>query len=225
MRKFSCLLIIILTLPNIAQSQNSYNTVLKEIESLDTVFWFGLDFSNAKFVGPFPNRDDIKSSYLEAWNSYIINYNLLFYYKINPFVYDLSVIKKRNKAIIEDDLFSMLDQSLTKDSIQKIINEYNPLIKKGKGLVLIVEGFNKNLEQASIWFTYFDIQTRRIIYTEKILGIAKGTTMVNHWAQAIDDVIRHNNGTIPTERKPSSVFGFILALGLVIGIMIYGLSG
>jgi hypothetical protein len=150
----------------------------------------------------------------------VLSNNWLYQYRERPFCYDLTVIKTRNRDIVLDELFSMLVQGLTKEKIQKIINEYQPEVKSGKGLVFIVEGFDKNIEQASIWFTYFDIQTLKVIYTGRITGKAGGVTMVNHWGKAIRKIINTQPKEEPVRSSiPLTVAFFVLLSAVLITII------
>jgi hypothetical protein len=212
MKKTIYLIVVFLTVWCFAKSQTTFKAVLKEINTLDSVTWFGLDFSNANFVGAFPDRQDVRQSYLEAWNSLVLSNSWLYYYRDKPFLYDLSVVKKRNKQVRSDDLFSMMVKSLTKEGIQKIIEEYDPEIKTGKGLVFIVEGFDKNVELASVWVTYFDIESRQVIYTARVSGNARGFSMVNHWGHAIEKIFK----TQPVEEPVRSSTGLTVAFIVLI---------
>lgn len=172
-----------------SNAQKEMKKVLKEIEKSDSTVWFGIDFSNAKLIGDFPDRKNIMESSLDAWNSMLVSSDMLKSYKTKPFLYDFTEISKRNKQIQEKDLFAILPMSLTKDKIQSIINEYDPVITKGKGLVFIVESFDKNREEARIWFVYFQIETKKVLYAEPIMGRASGVNIVNHWGTAIHRII------------------------------------
>ena len=216
MKKPFCLIVVFLFVCSFVKSQTTYKSVLNEINKLDTVVWFGLDFSNANFVGAFPERQDVTETYPGAWNSLVLSKSWLYQYRDKSFVYDFSVIKKRNKGINPDNLFPIMVQGFSKEKIQKIIDEYNPEVKTGKGLVFIVEGFDKNIETASIWFTYFDIQTRKIIYTSKIIGKAGGVTMVNHWGNAILNIIKTKPVEEPVRDSTGITIAFIVLITAVI---------
>lgn len=172
-----------------AQAQKEMNQVLKEIANSDSVVWFGLDFSNAKFIGDFSDRKSIMDSSFDNWNSMLVSTDLLKSYRTNPFFYDFTDITKRNKGIKENDLFTLLPMSLTTDKVQSILHEYNPVITKGKGLVFMVESFDNNRREAKIWFVYFDIKTKRVIHAQPFNGLATGTNQTKCWEKAIHRVI------------------------------------
>jgi hypothetical protein len=216
MKKTICLIVVFLSVWCFAKSQTSFKAVLKEINTLDSVTWFGLDFSNANFVGAFPGRQDVAETYPGSWNSLVLSKSWLYHYRDKSFIYDFSVIKNRNKGINPDNLFSIMVQGLSKEKIQKIIDEYNPEVKTGKGLVFIVEGFDKNIEMATIWFTYFDIQSRKIIYTSRIAGKAGGVTMVNHWGNAILNIIKTQPVEEPVRDGTGLTIAFIVLISAVI---------
>jgi hypothetical protein len=174
---------------NYLKHQITYKDIRKEIKSLDTVIWFGLDFSNARLIGDFNNKGEINNSYLFTWNSNIIGMNLLKSYRLKPFIYDFSVIKTRNSHIPNEVLFSSIRQNLTSEKIQQIVAHYQPAIKHGKGIVLIVEYFNTELYKASIWFVYFDVKTKNVIYCERKTTFAQEDEMLKCWDRAINNII------------------------------------
>jgi len=176
-----------------SNAQNDPKKILKEIEKTDSIVWFGLDFSNAKFIGDFPEHKKIMESMFDEWNSMIVSTDMLKLYKSTSFLFDFSIVSKKNKQVKEDDLFTILPMSLTVDKIQTIINGFDPVIIKGKGLVFIVESFDKNREEAKVWFIYFDIATKKVLYAQTFIGRASGVTMVNHWGNAIYRIISESS--------------------------------
>jgi hypothetical protein len=209
MRKIFYLGLILCSNIFFSNAQTDLKKILKEIEKTDSIVWFGLDFSNAKFIGEFSDRKYIMSSLLDEWNSVIVSTDMLKLYKSTSFLYDFSIASKKNKQVKEEDLFATLPMSLTVDRIQSLINNYDPIIKKGKGLVFFIESFDKNREEAKVWFTYFDIATKKVIYAQSFTGRASGVTMANHWANAIYRII----STTSLQNKP--VFETIMYLLLV----------
>jgi hypothetical protein len=209
MKKIGYLALILCCNISFLNAQTDLKIVLKEIEKTDSIVWFGLDFSNAKFIGDFPGRKQIMETLLDEWNSVIVSTDMLKLYKSTSFLYDFSIVSKKNKQVKEEDLFAVLPMSLTVDKIQSLINNYDPIIKKGKGLVFFVESFDKNREEAKVWFTYFDIATKKVLYAQTFTGTATGVTMANHWANAIYRII----STTSLQNKP--VFESIMYLLLL----------
>ena len=168
-----------------------------------TLTWFGLDYSNANFIGSkdFNDSRTIKYTLFEQWNSVIISetekYNFKKFYQKENINYFIDVIIDRNentnveRAISNNYAKSM---HLTKDTIQTIIDSYNiPNGMKGLGLVYIVESYNKFSNIGFYYVVFFNISNREVIYTERFDGKAKGVGLKNHWANTVIYVLKKSS--------------------------------
>ena len=52
-------------------------------------------------------------------------------------------------------------------------------------MVVNIINLNKRREQVIAWFTFFDIQTREILWATKVKGAASGTGMTAHWGDGM----------------------------------------
>lgn len=96
------------------------------------------------------------------------------------------------------------------DDLQKIINSYVINETKGIGMVINMVNFNKDREFSMQWVTFFDIETRKIIFAVLTTGEAGGGGIVGHWAKGVENGVRgifideiykrkrSNNGMIPS---------------------------
>jgi len=50
--------------------------------------------------------------------------------------------------------------------------------------------FNKDREFSMQWVTFFDIETRKIMYAVLTTGEAGGGGMVGHWAKGVENGVR-----------------------------------
>jgi len=99
------------------------------------------------------------------------------------------------------------------DDLQEIINSYVINETKGIGMVVNMVNFNKDREYSMQWVTFFDIETRKIIFAVLTTGEAGGGGMVGHWASAVEQGVRNifidaiykkklsNNGMIPSKMR------------------------
>jgi hypothetical protein len=196
-----------------SNAQMNRKQVLKDIQKSDSIVCFGLDFSNAKLIGEFPDKKNIMQSSLETWNSMLVSSDILKSYRTKPFLFDFSVVSKRNRQIKENEMFTVLPMSLTPNKIQSIINEYDPVITKGKGLVYMVESFDKNREEAQIWVVYFQIETKKVLYAQNFTGIASGINIQNHWGTAVKKVIKESS-FLPSMLIVNGIFVILLAASI-----------
>jgi hypothetical protein len=213
MKKISYIIFILCFNFLFCNAQKELKKYQKKIENSDSVVFFGIDFSNAKFLGDFPDKKFIIETAFDQWNSMLVSSDFLKSYREKPFLFDFTCTTKRNKQVKETDLFTLLPLSLTPDNIQSILNDYKPVIEKGKGVVFIVESFDKNREEAKIWVVYFQIETRKVLYAKMYIGQAIGINIVNHWGNAIQQVIKQSSHH-PNRIIWESMFFILFAVGL-----------
>ena len=181
------------------------------------ITWYGLDFSKSIFIGSFAAFGDaglktgqqLKDQYFKGWNDLIIRenekYNFKTAYNKTTVPYDLSIVSERNESVNADKLFSEKSSDknlLTKEDIASMVKDYKTL-KKGLGLVYIVDNFDKPATEGVIWVTFFDSESKNILYTEKFVGTPKGFGIKNFWAGAILEVIKKSSKEFKNLQKPS----------------------
>lgn len=172
----------------------------------DSVVWFGLDFSKAKFIGSFshifgidPNGGgDLVSQWIPDWNNLFIkepmNFDMRTALKKPNLYYDLASVKAINSKIISDSVFTELPIKYKianpESAIAEMIKAYDSeKVKSGLGSVFIVESFNKETLNANIYFVLFEIAEKKVIGYRRLTGIPKGIGIRNYWAGAIKDII------------------------------------
>ncbi len=96
------------------------------------------------------------------------------------------------------------------DELAQIISSYDLNETKGVGMVINLVNFNKEREFSMQYITFFDIETREILFAVLTTGTAGGSGMVGHWATGVEDGVRkifideiykervYNNGMIPS---------------------------
>lgn len=197
-----------LTVISISVNGQSTADVFKASE----ITWFGLDFSHVKVKGPLVNvgpsgfRDekDLRDNYFESWNNMVISeptkYNFWKAFRVGNVPNDLSVVNKRNSSMNAADMLSekggegIVDEALVK----RTIGEYRIDKKGGIGCVFIMESLDKNSENAAIWVTFFDIGSKKVYFTERLVNRAVGVGLKNHWispvANTMNQILRTQYG-------------------------------
>lgn len=190
------------------QINAQHNT--SDIFKVNEITWYGLDFSNVRLIGAigFKNPEKIKSYYFDAWNSLIIyetnKYKLdKFFHKESVENY-LNIVTDRNTLPNLDELVIETEYSFGAEEVMRMISEYDSGEKEGIGLVFILESLNKYKERAIIWVTFFDIQTKQVLVTERLEGKAGGYGFRNFWAGAYYKVMKSVYKSIYIEYKKSS---------------------
>lgn len=199
MKRVMIFLAIILSFVTISKSQNK-----SDIFTTKTLVWYGLDFSKAKLVGTFSEMGsagmksglDMKTKYFKGWNDLFFSeskkFNLQKTFRKDDIKFDLSVIENRNSQVDENSILGYNTITLTNDDIQNIVSSYNSNAKEGIGLVFIVENFNniKSDAFASIFVTFFDINSKKVLLTDKLVTKPAGIGLRNYWAGAIYKMLK-----------------------------------
>ena len=160
--------------------------------------YYGIDFTKARVIDDDKaNALDIRDKQYTGINELVIDQSDKFDLKgaFNRTVdHDISSVEKRNAKINVEEIksSSSADYHRLKDTdipaIVKGIDAGN--IKKGVGIVFIVEGMSKSEKHMAVWVTLFDPKSKKVLLSERMEGKAAGFGFRNYWAGAIKDVIK-----------------------------------
>jgi hypothetical protein len=162
------------------------------------ITWLGVDFSGAKLIGDrerLGSESDIRHL-LEAINELIIKEADK--YNVAAAIQKKSVENGTQVAIehnAELDVMSMLSTDgkdhihLNPASIEEIISTYDFKGLTGIGLIFNVESFNKLIEEGSFWITFVNMNTKEVLFTERLVAPPSGFGMRNFWAGAVNGAI------------------------------------
>jgi hypothetical protein len=172
------------------------------------VIWFGLDFSKAKMIGSegFNNPVAIKEDYFRKWNHLMISekdkYNWDKALLATDLKYDIGVVDVVNdevkvKGLVINKPYSISEEDVTAAVTRYKIDDY----KDGIGVVIVVESFDKIKKQGFGYITFFDVSSKRVLYTHKIVGEASGFGFRNYWAGAIHKWLKYTRGRVMKDIK------------------------
>lgn len=175
----------------------------EKIFSSTELVWFGLDFTKATFVGQFDqgmgampaNGTDMKNKWIPGWNSLVVAEPQNFDFRKNlnkESVYlDINSVNELNSKIDPNKCMDINPGKLEAKEIDAMVKKYNSKTKKeGVGFSFIVENFDKGTQMASVYVTFFDIPTKKVLLVNKVEGKAVGIGMRNYWAGAIKAIIK-----------------------------------
>lgn len=162
------------------------------------IMWLGLDFSEAKLIGDrerLGSESDIRHL-MDAWNNLIINeadkYDIARALGKKQVERNIQPTLDHNAGIDALDLLSSSEKDylhLTREGVGAIVSNYNFKGLSGIGLMFNVESFNKINEEASIWATFIDLNSKQVLFTERMTAPPKGFGLRNYWGGAIYGVI------------------------------------
>lgn len=169
-----------------------------DISKAKELTWFGIDYTNCYYLTPmdFPSVSDLEAK-IGAWNDLVLLEREKFLDKPfggKKFNFAVDMIKEKNAEI---DVKSRLSEDgfktthLEVSMIQDIVNSY--FIDEdmtGIGLILIAESYSKPNVKGSYYVTFFDIASRKVISTERLLGKPSGFGLRNYWAGSYYSVLK-----------------------------------
>ena len=168
------------------------------------ITWLGLDFSQLVFIGSATQYhdagtvtgDDLRNKYFPGWNELVINekekYNVADAVHRTEVTYATEVTAKANKQIPDHDFFSTNEsdfQKLTEQKIGDLVKKYDFQGKTGIGLMFFVDGMNKSAAKASVWVTFVDMKTKKVLFTEHEVEKSGGFGFRNYWAKSFYNVL------------------------------------
>lgn len=155
--------------------------------------WLGVDFSKAKVINDFAaTTNDIKTRHYPGINQVIIGEPKKFdwpkYLERGNITNDIAAVTAVNEKIDEKDISSTstADETHLKEAdIQSMVNKYDLSGKKGVGLVIIMESLSKSSESASMYVTFIDLASKKVLYTERMVEKAGGFGFRNYYASTV----------------------------------------
>jgi hypothetical protein len=180
-------------------SLETYSQTAKDIfSSTETpVTYLGVDFSQARLIGDAAaSATDFKDKHFPGINQVIINepkkYDLSKAFQKTTITNDITVTEAVNAKIDAEKIKSSNtadDSHLNEAAIQNMVNEYNLEGKSGVGLVFIVESLNKTAERGSMYVTFIDMASKKVLFTERMSGKPGGFGNKNYWAKTVFTVL------------------------------------
>ena len=188
------ILLAVLTCTFSFHGHSQYTTA--DVFKVDEITFYGLDFSNIKLIGSdgFTDPWDIKNRLFNSWNSLFRNepdkYNLKEFFYKSSVKLNLDVVKERNQIPDPEELVTDQTYSFGKDIVEKVISDYEIPEEEGIGLVFVMESFDKNQKKGFMWVTFFDLASKKVLFTEKMSGKAQGFGIRNYYANTYYTVMK-----------------------------------
>ncbi len=154
-----------------------------------SVTWYGVDYSLVKFTLITESTQLIVSNYLPSINAVIVQeqdkYNIRKYFNKFNVTIELDNVNANNQKIDPVQLAITNSSSITQDDVKKLVKSYKTAGKTGMGLVFVAENMNKSTSIGSFYIVFFDLATKEIVDSQRMVGKAAGVGFRNYWAGAI----------------------------------------
>ena len=162
--------------------------------------WLGIDFSLVQLIGKlgFKDPQKMRDQYFSAINLVVINepkkYNLREVFNKYEVLIDLTIVDHRNLQVdLEELVFNTSREAslINESDIQLIVDEYEFSESEGIGLVFIMQKLDKSIPKplGTMFVTFIDFQTKKVLLTEKMSGRAGGFGMRNYWVRTVKNVL------------------------------------
>ncbi|MCF0042621.1 hypothetical protein [Dyadobacter fanqingshengii] len=169
------------------------NTMADLFNGKAKLTFLGLDFTQAKYVGKIGFTDPvaIQNQHMVSWNNLIemepkkFSLQKAFNLKDDQYASKVEDMVKYNKSANVADNITEAESVLTEDQVKKSVAKYSLSEKDGIGVVYVVESLSKTAEKLTVWVTFIDLSTKKVLYTEKVEGKAGGFGFRNYWAGGV----------------------------------------
>lgn len=165
---------------------------LKEVENAETLTWYGIDFTQARFqnFGAYMNDATVKKN-LPLWTMTPFGGDDLSRFKKKYSKKELLIENKqaatRNTGVNYDNHLSSDPHELDTEKIKAIVAEYD-IQGNGYGLLFIVESFQNIGKKGSIWYAYINKADKSIIAAEKVT-----TETFGDWFESVNNTIKRSS--------------------------------
>ena len=89
---------------------------------------------------------------------------------------------------------------VSNSEIEAHISKYN-VSETGIGLVFIVENLNKNIKKSSGYFIWFDMNSKKIVLSQKVMGRPSAGGLSSYWGRSLEDATRFYVDNIYKRKK------------------------
>ena len=159
--------------------------------------YLGVDFTQAKVFNDIAaNAMDIRDRQFAAINQVIVNepkkYDFQKALSKSSVTNDISFVNAKNAKIDAEKIIesnSADEVRFTKATIESVVKGYKFTGKKGIGLMFIMESMNKASAQASMYVTFIDLASGKVLLTERMTAKAAGFGFRNYWAKTVYEVL------------------------------------
>lgn len=168
-------LAVIVTFSANAQIESS-GPIPVEIRNLETLNWFGPDFSLFRLSNKRKaTEEESNFKYIDIWIKYyeemVPNVKMASLLGIENVVVDYSYNLDNYQSFLVDDWIQKDRFYITEKDLKYHLKTYESKLKKGIGLTFIIENFHKGKPcKAYGYFVWFDIATNKIIHITPTSG-------------------------------------------------------
>ena len=182
-------------------SQSAFSQSLNEFfnNSEMHLVYLGIDFTKARLINaPDANSFDIRNRLYGSINDLVVNepkkYDIASAFHKSSVGSDLSAVRAKNDKINAEEIVSSNTEDfyrLKETDITSVVKALSIEKKSGIGLLFVMEGMKKEGKKgtASVWVVLVDMQSKKVLMTERFESKATGIGFRNYWASPIREIL------------------------------------
>ncbi len=147
----------------------------KSIVDADTIYYYGWDMANMKLSdGTWVDKaEELRPRISSIIGMLSDRFSPAYVSKAlqKEVQADLDVIQKLYIESDYKDFVTFNPYKLSKESLIEIVEGYELSDNSGVGLVIIAENMNKNERYTTAFVTFFDLETRQLLWVTKMKGL------------------------------------------------------
>ena len=172
----------------------------QEAATADTLVWCGLDYSMVKMIGTadFKQPDQIFPGMLEQWNALFMKEMIPQLEKMaSPVQSDLAAVTARNEKASEKQIErkdgtkdEMIKPThITDADLASIVKSIKLTHDTGTGLIFVMDRLVKAQETGCLYVVFFDVSSRKVLHSERVVTAAGGAGFRNFWFKPIKTAV------------------------------------
>ena len=182
-------------------SQSVFSQTLNEFFNNSELHltYLGVDFTKARLINaPDANSFDIRNRLYGSINDLIVNepkkYDIAAAFHKSNMGSNLTAVKQSNGKINAEEIVSSNTEDfyrLKESDVASVVKALDIDKKPGIGLLFVMEGMKKvdKKGEASMWVVLMDMQSKKVLMSERFESKASGIGFRNYWASTIKETL------------------------------------
>ena len=182
-------------------SQSAFSQTLNEFFNNSELHltYLGIDFTRARLINaPDANSFDIRNRLYGTINDLVVNepkkYDIASAFHKSNIGSNLTAVKTAIQKINAEEIVSSNTEDfyrLKESDIAAVVKALDIEKKSGIGLLFVMEGMKKvdKKGDASVWVVLMDMQSKKVLMSERFESKASGIGFRNYWASTIKETL------------------------------------
>ncbi len=178
---------------------------MDRIKQSKQMVWYGWDWENVKLNNPrrrgqeesiiFDNIPSIISNMNDEFKAKKIGRKMKILNKDHTYIVNDYDVTNSFQNIKSDELIEGKETYITLSGLGAIISKYKLTETEGTGFAVIMENMHKSSVKSelymSAYITFFDIETRDLLYVVRMKGKPGGYGFTNYWTEGLYECLAY----------------------------------